>query len=103
VNPKKSLTPLLAALAGALLLGAAPARADVTVGVSLPLTGPTSALGIPSKNGIALWPKEVAGEKLNVIILDDATDPGQAVKNTRRFLTEDKVDIIVGSAATPGR
>ena len=101
MNPKKSVTPLLAALAGALLLGAAPARADVTVGVSLPLTGPTSALGIPSKNGIALWPKEVAGEKLNVIILDDATDPGQAVKNTRRFLTEDKVDIIVGSAATP--
>ena len=100
MNPKKPLTPLLA-LAAALLLGAAPARADVTVGVSLPLTGPTSALGIPSKNGIALWPKEVAGEKLNVIILDDATDPGQAVKNTRRFLTEDKVDIIVGSAATP--
>ena len=98
-----SPTPIqsaFAAVAIAMALAGA-AHADVTIGVSLPLTGPTSALGIPSKNGIALWPKEVAGEKLNVIILDDATDPGQAVKNTRRFLSEDKVDLILGSAATP--
>ena len=35
---------------------AAAAHADITIGVSLPLTGPASALGIPMKNGIALWP-----------------------------------------------
>lgn len=77
------------------------ARADVTIGVSVPLTGPTSALGIPSKNGISLWPATIAGEKLNVIVLDDATDPTIGVKNARRFVTEDKVDLIVGSSATP--
>jgi branched-chain amino acid transport system substrate-binding protein len=77
------------------------AQADVTIGVSVPLTGPTSALGIPSKNGISLWPTTIAGEKLNVIVLDDATDPTVGVKNARRFVTEDKVDLIVGSAATP--
>jgi branched-chain amino acid transport system substrate-binding protein len=96
-----SPTPIQTAFAAAALALAASAYADVTIGVSLPLTGPTSALGIPSKNGIALWPKEVAGEKLNVIILDDATDPSLGVKNARRFLTEDKVDLILGSAATP--
>jgi branched-chain amino acid transport system substrate-binding protein len=80
---------------------AAVAQADITIGVSIPLTGPTSALGIPSKAGIALWPTSIAGEKLNVIVLDDATDPTIAVKNARRFITEDKVDLIVGSAATP--
>ena len=85
----------------ATLLGASIAQADITVGVSIPLTGPTSALGIPSKNGIMLWPTTIAGEKLNVIILDDATDPTIGVKNARRFVTEDKVDIIIGSAATP--
>jgi len=89
------------ALALAAACAAAAAQADITIGVSIPLTGPTSALGIPSKNGIALWPTSIAGEKLNVIILDDATDPTVAVKNTRRFITEDKVDLIVGSAATP--
>ena len=85
----------------ALGLAAVQARAHITIGVSIPLTGPTSALGIPSKNGIELWPKTIAGEKLNVIILDDATDPTLGVKNARRFITEDKVDLIIGSAATP--
>jgi branched-chain amino acid transport system substrate-binding protein len=76
-------------------------RADMTIGVCIPLTGPTSALGIPTKNGIALWPTTIAGEKVNVIMLDDATDPTTAVKNTRKFINEDHVDVIVGSAATP--
>lgn len=77
------------------------ANADITIGVSVPLTGPTSALGIPCKNEIELWPKTVAGEKLNVIVLDDATDPTVGVKNARRFISEDHVDLILGSAATP--
>ena len=95
----KKLTLVGVALAAALGFNAA--RADVTVGVSLPLTGPTSALGIPAQNGIKLWPTTVGGEKLHVIILDDATDPAIGVKNARRFITEDKVDIMMGSAATP--
>jgi len=85
----------------AVALGAGAALADITIGASISLTGPTSALGIPTKNGMALWPKEIAGEKLNVIILDDATDPTKAVQNTRKFIAEDKVDLIVGSVATP--
>ena len=85
----------------ALALGAGAALADITIGASISLTGPTSALGIPTKNGMALWPKEIAGEKLNVIVLDDATDPTKAVQNTRKFINEDKVDLIVGSVATP--
>ena len=95
----KASIRLALALAAAFAAGAA--QADLTIGVSISLTGPTSALGIPTKNGIALWPTSIAGEKLNVIVLDDATDPTKAVQNTRRFLTEDKVDVIVGSTATP--
>lgn len=75
--------------------------ADITIGVSIPLTGPTSALGIPSKNGIDLWPKTVAGQPLRVIVLDDATDPTKGVQNARKFVTEDHVDMILGSATTP--
>ena len=96
----KTLTRTLLA-ATAALLTASLAHADVTIGVSISLTGPTSALGIPTKNGIELWPKTIGGEKVNIIVLDDATDPTVAVKNTRRFITEDKVDVIVGSVATP--
>jgi branched-chain amino acid transport system substrate-binding protein len=89
------------ALTLAAAFAAASAQADLTIGVSISLTGPTSALGIPTKNGIALWPTAIAGKKLNVIVLDDATDPTKAVQNTRKFLTEDKVDVIIGSTATP--
>jgi branched-chain amino acid transport system substrate-binding protein len=85
---------VLVALAGA-------ARADVNIGISLPLTGPASGLGIPMKNEFALWPATIAGEKVNLIILDDATDPTKGVQNAKRFITEDKVDLIGGSAATP--
>jgi branched-chain amino acid transport system substrate-binding protein len=45
--------------------------------------------------------RTIAGEKLKVIVLDDATDPTNGVKNAKRFVTEDKADIIMGSVATP--
>jgi len=91
-----------ATLVAALTLGLfSIAHADLTVGVVLPLTGPASGLGIPMKNQIALWPKSIAGENLKVVVLDDATDPTTGVKDAQRLVTEDKVDVIIGSAATP--
>ncbi len=89
------------AVAATALLATLPALADVTVGISLPLTGPASGLGIPMQNYFKLWPTSIAGEKLTLIILDDATDPTKGVQNARRFVTQDKVDLIIGSAATP--
>jgi branched-chain amino acid transport system substrate-binding protein len=94
----KLVKPLVAMTFAAFAVSA---HADLTIGISLPLTGPASGLGIPMKNYIALWPQTIAGEKLNVIMLDDATDPTNGVRNAKRFVTEDKVDIIMGSAATP--
>jgi len=97
------MTTRLSALvaAGAAAFALASARAELTVGVSLPLTGPASGLGIPVKNGFALWPKEIAGERVNLIMLDDRSDPTMANKNARQFVTEDRVDLIIGSALTP--
>ena len=77
------------------------ARAELTIGVVQPLTGPASGLGIPVKNGIEIWPKTIAGESVKLIVLDDASDPTTAVKDTQRLVTDDKVDLIVGSSATP--
>jgi branched-chain amino acid transport system substrate-binding protein len=95
----KAIRTLVATSIAILLAGAA--HADINVGVSLPLTGPTSALGIASKNAIAMWPTSIGGQKLNVIILDDATDPSLATKNARRLVSEDHVDILLGSSSTP--
>jgi branched-chain amino acid transport system substrate-binding protein len=83
------------------LVAATSALADINVGVVLSMTGPGSGLGIPMQKQLALFPKQIAGEKVNLIILDDASDPGKGVSNTRRLITEDKVDIILGSCLTP--
>jgi len=96
----KKLTLHLLAAATALLASKA-ALADLTIGVVLPLTGPASGLGIPMGNGVKMWPATIGGEKIKVIILDDATDPTKGVQAARRLVSEDKVDLIVGSAATP--
>ena len=94
----KLLNPLL--LAG-LLAAALSAHADINVGVTLSATGPAASLGIPEKNTIALMPKTIGGQKINYIVLDDASDTTAAVTNTRKVLAENKVDIILGSTITP--
>ncbi|MDE2094713.1 MAG: ABC transporter substrate-binding protein [Burkholderiales bacterium] len=77
------------------------AHADVNVGVIVSATGPAASLGIPEKNTIALLPHTIGGQKVNYLVLDDASDTTQAVSNTRKLITEDKVDIILGSTITP--
>lgn len=75
--------------------------AQIKVGVTVSATGPAASLGIPEKNAFAVMPTEIAGQKVEYIILDDATDPVAAVKNTRKLVSEDKVDIVLGSTISP--
>ncbi|MCX7815485.1 MAG: ABC transporter substrate-binding protein [Tepidimonas ignava] len=94
------LRKTLLALAATAGLSAA-AWADINVGVTLSTTGPAASLGIPEKNTVALMPKTIGGEKINYIVLDDASDTTAAVTNTRKLISENKVDVIVGSTTTP--
>jgi branched-chain amino acid transport system substrate-binding protein len=77
------------------------AQADITVGVTLSATGPAASLGIPEKNSVSLLPTTIAGQKVNYIVLDDASDTTTAVKNTRKLISENKVDVVIGSTITP--
>ena len=95
MNFKKSLLTLALAT-----VASGAALADINIGVSLALTGPGSGLGIPMQKQLKLFPTSIAGEKVNLIVLDDATDPGKGAANARRFVTEDKVDLIIGSCIT---
>jgi branched-chain amino acid transport system substrate-binding protein len=90
-----------AALTLAAALTATLAWADITVGVTLSATGPAASLGIPEKNTVALMPKSIGGQKVNYIVLDDASDTTNATANARRLITEHKVDLILGSSTTP--
>lgn len=97
---KKRLT-LSAVAAASLLAASGLAMADINVGVTVSATGPAASLGIPEKNTISLMPKEIAGEKINYIVLDDASDTTAGVSNTRKLISENKVDVILGSSTTP--
>ena len=77
------------------------AQAQIKVGVTVSATGPAASLGIPEKNTIDLMPKTIAGQKVEYIVLDDGSDTTKAVANTRKLITEDKVDIVLGSTITP--
>ncbi len=77
------------------------AAAQINVGITVSQTGPAAALGIPQKNTVAQLPKEIAGQKIEYIVLDDATDPTKAVANARKMIAENKIDVLIGSSATP--
>ena len=92
----KDLFPITALLSS-VLLTASPAFADINIGVVASMTGPAAALGAETRKAMALFPATIANEKINFILLDDATDPTAAVKNVRKLISEDKVDAILGA------
>src|ERR1700680_236719 len=93
-----------AVIAASVALPGLPARAqtsEITIGISISTTGPAAALGIPERNALDFVAKEIGGVPLKVIVLDDGGDPTNATTNARRFVTESKADIIMGSSITP--
>src|SRR6201989_373259 len=94
----------VAAFAVVLALQGTPVQAqtnEINIGISIITTGPSAALGIPERNALEFVPKEIAGVPLKLVVLDDAGDPTTATTNARRFVTESKADVIVGSSTTP--
>ena len=84
-----------------LLLTAALTHAEIKVGVITSSTGPAAVVGIPQKNTVALLPAEIGGKKVEYIVLDDGSDPTNAVTNTRKLLSEHKIDALIGPSTTP--
>ena len=96
----KSTIRLIAGLVAVLGTSVAVAQ-DIKVGVTLSATGPAASLGIPERNTFPLLPQTIGGKKVNYIVLDDASDTTTAVRNSRKLISEDKVDVLVGSTVTP--
>ncbi|MBZ0134202.1 MAG: ABC transporter substrate-binding protein [Rhodocyclaceae bacterium] len=93
---------LRTALTGiALVAFAATAAADLVVGVTVSTTGPGASLGVHYRNTFNMLPKTLGGQPVKYIVLDDASDPTQAVKNARKLITEENADIILGSSSVP--
>ena len=90
-------------LATALMVGLAGAAVaqEVTIGLTMGTTGPGASLGVHYKNAFQLMPKTIGGYPVKFIMLEDKSDATEAAKNARQLITEDKVDALMGSVATP--
>ena len=80
---------------------ALPARADITLGALLSLTGPGAGLGIPERNTIDLLPKTMAGQSVHWVVIDDRTETEAAVKGAGKMVDDEHVDAILGPSTTP--
>ena len=94
------------ALAAALGFGltATALAADLKVGLSVSLSGPNSSLGVPYAKGMQAalaYRPEVNGRKIQLIVLDDGSDPTTAGRNARKLVEEDKVDVLMGTSGVP--
>jgi branched-chain amino acid transport system substrate-binding protein len=77
---------------------------DITIGFQTSLSGPIASIGLSLRKGVEVgqaYVSEVAGRKVKLIMLDDASDPSTAARNARKLITESKVDVIIGSAGAP--
>jgi branched-chain amino acid transport system substrate-binding protein len=96
-----------ATLALGLMAGASAASAaDLKVGLSVSLSGPNASLGVPYAKGMqaaVAYRPEINGRKVQLIVLDDNSDPSTAGRNARKLVEEDKVDVLMGSSGVPAK
>ena len=100
----KTLIRCAVAAALAAAFAASAVAADLKVGLNVALSGPNSSLGIPYSKGMQAalaYKAEVGGRKIQLIVLDDASDPTTAGRNARKLVEEDKVDVLMGSSGVP--
>ena len=106
VSSRQFLRTGIALALGALtsLAAVSALAADLKVGFITSLSGPVSSLGIPDDKGMkaaVAYRSEVNGRKVQLVQLDDASDPSTAARNARKLIDEEKVDVIIGTAGSP--
>jgi branched-chain amino acid transport system substrate-binding protein len=75
----------------------------ISIGVSLPLTGDFSQPGTQAKRGYEVWQKMVngggglLGRQVQLKITDDASNQDTVVADYTRLITQDKVDLLLGT------
>jgi branched-chain amino acid transport system substrate-binding protein len=92
---------LLAAAASVALLGVtAQAQAQIKIGAILSISGPGAAMGVGYKGAFEFFPKEIAGQTVEYIVRDDATDANTAFTIAQKMISEDHVDAFIGPSLT---
>lgn len=84
---KARLFAAVAALSVTVASGAA--HAQIKIGAILSISGPAAAMGVGYKGAFDLFPTEIAGQKIEYVIRDDATDASTAFTIAQKMISED--------------
>ena len=99
----RSKSLMLAGLAVALVAGSAAAQDSIKIGVTQPLTGAFAASGNYVAQGAKIAEEEinkaggVLGNKLQLIIEDNKSNPTEAVATAEKLINSDKVPVLMGA------
>jgi len=78
----------------------------IKIGASVSLSGDFSADGKATQQGYQLWADNVnkngglLGRQVQMVFADDASDTNQVVTNYQKFISTDKVDLVLGPYST---
>jgi branched-chain amino acid transport system substrate-binding protein len=78
----------------------------ITIGASLPLTGEFSQGGEDTQRGYETWVEltnekgGLLGKQVRIVVKDDATQQDTAVSNYNNLISQDKVDLLLGSQSS---
>lgn len=78
----------------------------ITIGASLPLTGEFSQGGLDTQHGYETWVEMtneaggLLGKQVEIVVKDDATQQETAVSNYNNLISQDKVDLLLGSQSS---
>ncbi|MFL6095546.1 MAG: amino acid ABC transporter substrate-binding protein, partial [Blastococcus sp.] len=78
----------------------------IVIGISLPLTGDFSQPGGEARKGYEIWRDQVnaagglLGRKVELKITDDASNQDTVVTDYTKLITQDKVDLLLGTFST---
>lgn len=81
-------------------------KAPIKIGAVLSLTGSYAGLGAPEKNTLEMEAAKlnasggIDGRQVEVVIVDDATDPAKAQAAATKLIEQDKVVAIIGATGT---
>ena len=87
----KTFKKSISLIAAFLMLGSLSVKADITVASAGPMSGQYASFGAQLKAGAEMWAKDtnakggINGEKVKLVIGDDACDPKQAVAVANKF------------------
>jgi branched-chain amino acid transport system substrate-binding protein len=86
-------------IAALLLLVAAPAAAEIKLGLYLPMTGPAAAMGQMVWEGVQVahqFQPQVLGQPVKLVLVDTRSDRIEAANAVSRLIEKDKVAAIIG-------